>query len=224
MHLRGAAHRAGCMHARDTDRHGAFFRSGESNVLSQRSATMEGVCVSAFIDPSVMAVQNPARKRIAQQNVHYSTTSLDCRPDTLPTRHSTACAPAGQPCGCPARSRGTRRRQHDAFLAARSELRLRARQHDRVQRASSRSADLPAAAPRQLGARGDSAARPIAIELGDENAPLHSGPDRQSLFHSERRTHSRDEGLGLLRDTEHSGGEVLGTSTEQFPSPPDPFP
>jgi hypothetical protein len=93
-----------------------------------------------------------------------------------------------------------------------------------VQRASSRSADLPAAAPRQLGARGDSAARPIAIELGDENAPLHSGPDRQSLFHSERRTHSRDEGLGLLRDTEHSGGEVLGTSTEQFPSPPDPFP
>jgi hypothetical protein len=89
-----------------------------------------------------------------------------------------------------------------------------------VQRASSRSADLPAAAPRQLGARGDSAARPIAIGLGDENAT----PDRQSLFHSERRIHSRDEGLGLLRDTEHSGGEVLGTSTEQFPSPPDPFP
>jgi hypothetical protein len=37
---------------------------------------MEGVCVSAFIDPSVMAVQNPARKRIAQQNVHLLNNNL----------------------------------------------------------------------------------------------------------------------------------------------------
>jgi hypothetical protein len=34
MRLREAGHRAGCMHAPDTDHQGAFFRRGESNVLS----------------------------------------------------------------------------------------------------------------------------------------------------------------------------------------------